>query len=336
MNDIPYCAASQFTYLDPCTVWPFERAEFTEHGFTSVSVFLWVVIIVLFLVIITYTCLVNTSTLAMVNAFKNTLERLDVGDSGVTTHEDQGKTFVIEKPKNVEGGAAVFILVMVCAVMISYVVATEIDLPAEVLTQRKYFLDPSIKSPSFAVDAKRFGLNSTNILHQADLGVILTDSLKSSGLYFENNQQLKCKGETGSCADSKQFISYSISFWIERTKNEVVTLCSDKPVTDESISIFTRAGNLPNSTKDTNLPMIYFNEEVMQYVLPRANDTAPAVSIAITATSSVTHSIFSSFIRGTGIHAIRVDSVRSTPFLAPSCNHPVIQFQVTGTNNLPP
>ncbi len=275
MDTLFTCSPSLFFDRDPCTVPQFEVAEFDENATRSLSVFLWAVIIVAFLLIITYTCLVNTSKLALVNSFKNNLARLDVGDSGVPTHKDQGKTFVIEKPKNTEGGVAVVILVLVCVVMIAYVVATEIDLPAEVISLRTHFPDPLISSKTFIMDSLRFDWMGQR-RHEIDFGVLVTENLKSSQIYFETEISA-CRPRSEKCKEGDlDYITYSMDFW---RRWDVVTLCSDQELADNSTTLFTRTGIMPFAKQATSLPNMYYGEPVMLFDFPELKtDPSPPYS----------------------------------------------------------
>lgn len=163
----------------------------------------------------------------------------------------------------------------------------------------------------------------------ADFGILLTASLQANRLFFELDQA--CQAHIEECAISegskKQYVSYSIDFW---RRDNVVTLCSDQPVTESSIYFFTRGGIMPEKDSNVNLSIKHFGESIMQWTTIKQNDTVPVVVVSLTATTSVPHSIFSRFSPSNGIHKTRVDSVRSVPFSSSNCTNPVIQFHVDG------
>ena len=87
---------------------------------------------------------------------------LDLGDTGDTTVKDQGRKYIVKRQKNVEGGTASLIVSMIVAIILTYVIATEIDLPASVEFQRNHEWSSELNTSLMQEDEGLFGINSNH------------------------------------------------------------------------------------------------------------------------------------------------------------------------------
>lgn len=330
------CPASPFYDVNPCLAHAFDLIEGTREKEQATAAFFWILITVFFLLNITYTCLINPSNSGIFKYLIKYLKKLDVGDSGVTSLKDNDVKYVVERKKNAEGGVVVLIIVMAIAVLVGYVVTSELDIPANVQTQRNYQLPESdiLISANYLLDKIRFDVDKLG-MHITDLVLIdqtLTTEFFKNTSIFVINGNYTCSGVIQDCANESLFTSgnyehYSVDFW--NVPNPIVTFCSTKPINETYITFAIRTGILPQSKSNINLPLVTFGEQTERYMAAYSKINPPAIKVGLTATTSVGRSVISRFTSDTGIQKVRVDDVSTSNFVATSgCDNPIIQFQL--------
>lgn len=329
----------------PCRIPPFLLSSLTERQIQTQEMFMFVLTVAIFFGIIFLSFMVTHVKSRRIKIAKEKLAALDVLP-GLTIYKNpDGAKLVQEKQKNIPGGAATVVIIFGVLALVSYVLASEFDLPGEVGFQRrlmKNFEGNSMSVQSTSLESDREVLSPS---HQLQIGFIYNIESNSSGRIVHSLADLRFVSETSfrserpraeicnidSRRGTADHISTSYDFWTTPAQESIV-LCGNLPFhrTQNNFSFYLWSDV---GTGSFRAPATIIDEALHRWDTKSPRDVFPRFEISVTAVTAYKLSVFiiDYMIPPTRLHKVRVDSIVTYENITSAiCPNPIAQFSIKG------